>query len=113
MLKNILRLLVFISLILAAGQIRVAQKSIGDHYVHSLRDAGQWSVDKVKNSKMMAGVTNGAWLENLKDVKNNVQKKVKDAVPKNIKIPEIPQLSAKAKTEDEEDEIDEKIGSTD
>jgi hypothetical protein len=95
MLKNILRLVLFISVILALGQIRVSKKSIGDHYVQGLRDAGRWSLDKAKNSKVMAGVTGGEWVEDIKE-------KAKSSLPKNFTLPALPSFKSEGRQEAEE-----------
>jgi hypothetical protein len=55
MFKTVIQLLLFASLVLAIGQIPLGRSTVGENYIWGLKRAGNWSVEKLKDSKWLAG----------------------------------------------------------
>ncbi len=75
MFKTVLKNTLWVSLILALGQIPIGSKTIGKHFLDGMGRSFVWSGNQVLTTKWMAGMDHPEWLDKLFEVETKKEKK--------------------------------------
>lgn len=63
--KTIAKILLFISIVLAVGQVSVAHDTVGSHFVQNVKKGTLWTVGQITESKMFSQVPVPDFLKDL------------------------------------------------
>lgn len=72
--KMVLKNILWISLILALGQIPIGNKTIGKHFLDGMGRGVVWSGNQVLTTKWLAGMDHPEWLDSLFEVERKEKK---------------------------------------
>lgn len=84
--KYIMKFLLFISVVLAVGQISIADRTVGLRFVHGVRDSAHWAALKVSESKMFSEISLPPFI---KELFPSEEQKAKDKVKKSKRVSEV------------------------
>lgn len=77
--KSILKKVLWVSLILALGQIPIGDKSLGKHFIEGVGRSFVWSGNQALTTKWLAGMDHPEWLDTLFEVNRKEIRKEKNA----------------------------------
>lgn len=88
--KSIAKILLFISIVLALGQITIANETVGSKFVQGVKNSTVWTVTQIAESKMMAGVPLPDFMKDLVSAKEAKEsKEPKEKIQKSKRVSEI------------------------